>query len=122
METPKLSLMGHVTLAILAALIIESVLYFWISVAQIPGGPDPSSAYWSSPFITFGVVLFLLVWAEQKVGFLGALIYGIVSFITGIVGVADIVANLESQSLSIVVPGIILSLVLVWSSWVAWKE
>lgn len=122
METPKLSQMGYVTLALLGALTVESVLVFWIAVAQIPGGPDPSTAFTSVPFVTFGLVFFFLVWGEQKVGFLGGLAYGIVNFITTILAIAGVFGTLAPESLAGTIPSLVLSLVLVWSSGVAWRE
>jgi hypothetical protein len=122
METPKLSRMGYLTLALLAFFTVESVLVFWAAVARIPGGPEPSTAFTMVPFVTFGLLLFVLVWGGQKAGFLGGLAYGLVNFATSILAVAGAFGTLAPESLAGTIPSVIVSLILVWSGGVAWRE
>ncbi len=122
MEPPKLSFWGQITFAAILALTVETVLLIWILVAQIPGGFDPSGAHIAVAYVNVGVLFLALVWFGQKLGFVGGIGYGIFNLIAVAVSLTGAFGEVASEALVSAVVSIIVSLVLIFASWMALRE
>ena len=63
------------------------------------------------------------VWWRTTLGYIAGLIFGILSVVTSIVAIIDLVPEeIPTESLSMLVPAIILGLLLAGSSVLAWRD
>ncbi len=122
MEKPSSYL--QVALASLAFVAIGSVLVLYVLANQLMVAVLPATAV---PLISLVIALaFLslpLLWWRNTAGYISAIVFAILAIVNMLFGVLDVIdENLAQEALIMIIPGIIMSVVLIGSTIAAWRE
>lgn len=86
--------------------------------------PDFESFFGTIPLtFGFGFLALLLMWWRNALGYIGGMVAGILFLVMGIMGTADALTGLTSVGMAFfTVPAVIFSLILIVTSYLAWRE
>ncbi len=92
-----------------------------ISLAEYP---DFEAFFGTIPLtFGFGFLALFLMWRRNTLGYIGGIVTGILFLVMGIMGTADALAGLISVGMAFfTIPAVIFSLILIVTSYLAWRE